>query len=154
MRVKAGNTQGALICAAVALGMLLSGCTSSPEPQTTANPTAVGSPSGLSSAAASRASSPSRSPSVNNALTINITISGGKTTPSGQKINVHVGETVVLNVTSDSDDEIHAHTGGNGYELEVKANEPTRGTFTVPGPGSFEVESHHLEKIIAILNAR
>jgi hypothetical protein len=59
-----------------------------------------------------------------------------------------------MNVTSDSDDEIHAHTGGNGYDLEVKANEPTTGTFTAPSPGSFEVESHHLEKIILILNAR
>jgi len=87
-------------------------------------------------------------------LTIKITIANGKTDPSGEKINVHVGETVVMNVNSDSDDEIHAHTGGNGYELEVKANEPTTGTFTVPSPGSFEVESHHLEKIIVILNAR
>ncbi len=57
-------------------------------------------------------------------------------------------------MTSDMDDEIHAHTGGAGYELEVKANEPTTGTFTLPSPGSFEVESHHLEKIIVILNVR
>jgi hypothetical protein len=39
------------------------------------------------------------SPSVNDdTLTINITIDGGKTTPSGQKINVRVGQKVILNV--------------------------------------------------------
>jgi hypothetical protein len=27
-------------------------------------------------------------------------------------------------------------------------------SFTLPDPGSFEVESHHLEKIIVILNVR
>ena len=56
--------------------------------------------------------------------------------------------------SSDIDDEIHAHTGGDGYELEVKAGEPIAGSVTVTSPGSFEVESHHLEKVIVILNAR
>ena len=31
---------------------------------------------------------------------------------------------------------------------------PATGRFTVDWPGSFEVESHHLEKIIVILNVR
>jgi hypothetical protein len=48
-------------------------------------------------------------------LTINITIAGGKTTPSGQKIDVRVGQKVILNVTRDTDDEIHAHIGGDGH---------------------------------------
>jgi FtsP/CotA-like multicopper oxidase with cupredoxin domain len=151
MGVTAGKTHSALMCGLVALGMLLGGCTSTPGPQASASPAAT-SPSGPSSPGASATSS--ASPNAANTLTIKITIANGKTDPSGEKINVHVGETVVMNVTSDSDDEIHAHTGGNGYELEVKANEPTTGTFTVPSPGSFEVESHHLEKIIVILNAR
>ena len=34
---------------------------------------------------------------------------------------------MVLNVTSDQDDEIHAHTGGDGYELEVTAGKPATG---------------------------
>ncbi len=61
---------------------------------------------------------------------------------------------MVLNVTSDEDDEIHAHTSGDGYELEVKAGVPASGSFTLTSPGSFEVESHHLGKVIVILNAR
>ena len=54
----------------------------------------------------------------------------------------------------DDDDEIHAHTGDDGYELAVKAGKPARGSFTLESPGSYEIESHHLEKVIAILNAR
>jgi hypothetical protein len=49
---------------------------------------------------------------------------------------------------------VGAHSGGPGYELEVKAGTPAKGEFTIDSPGSFEVESHHLEKIIVILNAR
>ena len=47
-------------------------------------------------------------------------------------------------MTSDEDDEIHAHTDGDGYELEVKAGKTAKGSFTIDSPGSYEVESHHL----------
>ncbi|MGI3783244.1 MAG: hypothetical protein ACRYG2_20970 [Janthinobacterium lividum] len=88
------------------------------------------------------------------ALTIPITISGGQVTPNGEKITAALGQPVVVVVTSDEADEIHAHTGGDGYELEVPANQPTTGTFTPSQPGSFEVESHHLSKVIVILDVR
>lgn len=87
-------------------------------------------------------------------LTIPITIADGQVSPNGQKINASVGQPVVLQVTSDEADEIHAHTGGDGYELEVPANTPTTGTFTPTSPGSFEIESHHLEKVIVVLDVR
>lgn len=85
-------------------------------------------------------------------LTIPITIAGGQVQPNGEKISASLGQPVVLQVTSDEADEIHAHTGGDGYELEVPANQPTTGEFTPTQPGSFEIESHHLEKVIVILN--
>ncbi len=86
------------------------------------------------------------------ALTIPITIKGGQVQPNGQKITASLGQPIVLQVTSDEADEIHAHTGGDGYELEVPANQLTTGQFTPTQAGSFEVESHHLEKVIVILN--
>ncbi len=132
-----------LSAGAVVLCLTFGACTSSPTSGTAASP-----------AASSGASAPSPASAAPSALTINITIANGKVDPSGKKIDVSVGQEVILQVTSDQDDEIHAHTGGNGYELRVKAGQPITGSFTVPGPGSFEVESHHLEKIIAILNAR
>lgn len=87
-------------------------------------------------------------------LTIAITVAKGQVTPSGQKLDAKVGQTVRLTVTSDADDEIHAHTGGDGYELEVRAGQPATGEFVLSSPGSFEVESHHLEKVIVFLNVR
>lgn len=137
------------------MGVLLSGCTSTAEPQASASPSAVSSASKPSSPA-SPSSVPPSSPSLNPdyALTINIAIANGKTIPNGEKINIRVGQKVILNVTSDTDDEVHAHIGGPGYELPVQAGTPAKGEFTIDSPGSFEVESHHLEKIIVILNAR
>lgn len=121
--------------AALALGAtLLSGCTGAPAPS-------GGTPAASTGAVASP-------------LTIDITEAQGKVTPSGQKIDAQVGQTVRLTVTSDADDEIHAHTGGDGYELEVLAGKPTTGEFVLTSPGSFEVESHHLEQVIVVLNAR
>ena len=87
-------------------------------------------------------------------MTVDITIAGGNVTPNGEKVDIAVGQPVVLNVTSDTHDEIHAHTGGDGFALEVQPGTPATGTFTLTSAGSFEVESHHLEKVIVILNAR
>ncbi len=154
MSARAANC--ALICGTVTLALLFGGCTSSPEPQVSASPPSPVSSSSGPSSAASPPSPPASSPSLNAdyALTINIMIARGKTVPSGEKINVRVGQKVILNVISDTDDEIHAHIGGEGYELPVRAGAPARGSFILQNPGSFEVESHHLEKIIVILNAR
>ena len=134
----------ARLAVTAALCLALGACTTSPTGEATA-------PSSVAVSSASASGSSAATPA---ALTINIKIANGKVDPNGKKIDASVGQEVILQVTSDMDDEIHAHTGGAGYELEVKANEPTTGTFTLPAPGSFEVESHHLEKIIVILNVR
>lgn len=89
-----------------------------------------------------------------NAVTIDITVRGGKVTPSGEKIDVDRGQTVVLNVMSDSNDEVHAHTAGDGYELEVRAGQPARGQFVANDTGTFEVELHELDLVVAILVVR
>ena len=149
--------RSALIWMSVILGLLLSGCTSNAQPEAYASPSAiVGSPGVPSSPATSPTSVPPKSPSLNPdyALTINIEIAGGETIPNGEKISARVGQKVILNVISDIDDEIHAHLGEKGYELAVQAGTPAKGSFILDSPGSFEVESHHLEKTIVILNAR
>jgi hypothetical protein len=156
MNLRARRTHAALVCGAVALGLLLSGCTSTAEPPSNnASPTSASSPTEPSSRVASPSSVSPSPPSLNPdyTLTVNIVIVKGKTTPNGEKINVRVGQKVILNVISDTDDEIHAHIGGDGYDLPVQSGTPARGSFILQSPGSFEVESHHLEKIIVILNA-
>jgi hypothetical protein len=146
----------------IALAALLTACTSAPEVTATPAPSGSGSapstPSPASSATATPTPSQTPSPSATeadpSALTIDITIAGGKVDPNGDKIKVAVGQKVILNVESDEDDEIHAHTDDEGYELAVKAGKPARGSFTLESPGSYEIESHHLQKTIAVLNAR
>ena len=97
---------------------------------------------------------PSAAPAASGPLTVDVTIAGGNVTPNGQKLDVAVGQPVVLNVTSDAPDEIHAHTGGDGFALDVQPGTQATGTLTLTSPGRFEVESHHLKKVIVILNAR
>jgi hypothetical protein len=107
-----------------------------------------------SSASSTASTSASTSSSDANAVVIDIIIANRQVKPSGEKLNLSRGQTVIMHVTSDMDDEVHAHTGGDGYELEVSAGKPATGSFVVSDPGSFEIESHHLNKIIAILNVR
>ena len=139
---------GAAATLAVCLGLVA--CGGPAEPGAAPATPAASSP-------AVGAGSPDPTPAADSAdqVVVDITIADGKVTPNGEKVDVAVGQEVELNVTSDADDEIHAHTDdAAGYELEVKAGVPATGRFTVASAGSFEVESHHLEKIIVILNVR
>ena len=61
-------------------------------------------------------------------------------TPAPATIDLKVGETLTLVVTSDHDDEIHAH--GFEVEGELKAGTPSTVTITGTDPGLFEVETH------------
>ena len=161
-RSTASRRLGGTLLAPALLGLALAGCTSAPSE--TASPTATpevtsAAPSGASSASPSASTSASATPSAAateaaSEVTIDITIAKGQVNPNGKKLDIQVGQQIVLNVTSDEDDEIHAHTPGDGYELEVSAGKKVTGSFTITSPGSYEVESHHLEKTIVILNAR
>jgi len=131
------RTAAALVLAAA---LLLTGCGGTSAPGDTGN--GGGQPS-------SSASSASAAP-----LTIDITMTGDTVSPNAEKIDASVGQQVVLHVTSDTADEVHAHTGGDGYELEVAAGTPATGRFSLDSPGSFEIESHGRGKVIAILNVR
>jgi hypothetical protein len=126
--------------AALAGLLVLAACTSSAGNSPSAAPSASTPAAGGSSSAA--------------ATTITIVERAGNVTPNGQKLDVAQGTRVDLAITSDADDEIHAHTAGNGYEVEVKAGQPAHGSFVASDIGSFEIESHHLNKIIVILNVR
>lgn len=142
----------ALLVGAAGSLVLVTGCTSADSGSVPTSPSAVAS----SAATPSTTGSPSAAESTTDTdvVTIDISIADGQVSPNGEKIDVAKGQTVVLNVTSDTDDEIHAHTNGDGYELEVTAGKAVSGTFVASDTGSFEVESHHLEKVIAILVVR
>jgi hypothetical protein len=73
--------------------------------------------------------------------TIAITVKGSTVTPPPAQVDLPVGQLLTLVVTSDHDDELHAH----GFEVEVplKAGVPTQVALTGKDPGVYEVEVHH-----------
>ena len=122
-----------------------------PSDPASAVPSAATSASGSTSTAPSADASSASTPA--GALVLDITLADGQVTPNGDKYDVTVGQTVVLNVTSDHDDEIHVHSEPE-VEIEVKAGVPVSTQFVTQQSGSFEVEAHHPEKTIATLNVR
>lgn len=79
---------------------------------------------------------------------VDITIANGKVTPQGKRVDVKVGQPVLLNVTSDAADEIHVHSDPE-HSLEVEPSDrPLKMTFTLKTPGQVAVESHHLDVTI------
>ena len=141
--------------AAAALILTLAGCTSPPAGTATPTPTPEVT-SATPSASPTPRTTPSRSitPEPTDQVTIDITIADDQVSPNGAKVNVKAGQKIVLNVTSDEADVIHAHTSNGGYTLDVPAGKKVTGSFTLTSPGRYEVEAHHLEKTIVILNAR
>jgi hypothetical protein len=152
---------GALVAPSL-LGLALAGCTSPPAGTATpvATPEVTSATPSANSVSPTAMPTPTATPSPSepsqpaDQVTIDITIADGQVRPNGSKVNVRLGQQVVLNVTSDEHDEIHAHTSGDGFTLEVPAGKKVTGSFTLTSAGSYEVESHHLEKTIVILNAR
>ncbi|WP_194916583.1 hypothetical protein [Catenulispora rubra] len=71
---------------------------------------------------------------------ISVQIAHHKVSPADAVHDVHLGDQVVLTVTSDADDEVHLH--GYDKEIEIAAGKPGTIDFTANLPGIFEVETH------------
>lgn len=71
---------------------------------------------------------------------IAIAIKGKSVTPALATVDLKIGETLTLVVTSDHDDELHAH----GFDVETKlvAGAPTTVLLTGRQAGLYEVETH------------
>ncbi|MFP5283145.1 MAG: hypothetical protein ACLGIF_06820 [Actinomycetes bacterium] len=147
-----------------AAAALLTACTTPTTPTGPATPSdaapppTASSPTGAPSPTSTRSPAPSTvSPTPIEAprgVVLEITIADGQVAPNGEKVEVARGQRVTLSVTSDIDDALHVHTAGDGYTLPVRAGKTTEGAFVAADRGSFEVESHELEKIIVIVNVR
>ncbi|GAA5027539.1 hypothetical protein GCM10023258_22350 [Terrabacter aeriphilus] len=71
---------------------------------------------------------------------LEVGITGTTVTPPPALVDLAVGATLELVVTSDHDDELHAH--GFDVEEQLKAGVPTTLRLTATQTGSFEVETH------------
>ena len=116
---------------------------------TPALPTIPSVPTTQGSATGDTAAVSSASPAV---TTIEIQLKDGKVSPNGDRVDLNQGDQFVLDITSDRDDEVHVH--GFDKEIEVSAGQHVRVPMTADRTGRFEVESHHPELLIVVLQIR
>jgi hypothetical protein len=81
---------------------------------------------------------------------VDITLEGDSVSPSGERVDVDLGQPVELVVTADAPGEIHVHTKPDEQTFEYAAGTTTL-PLTVDKPGVVEVESHDLEQVIVLL---
>ena len=120
-----------------ATAVALAGCSGgSPTPAASTTPTTSASPS-----TSATSSTPSATTSTTTGRSIAITVTGSTITPAPAQVDLPVGQTLTLVVTSDHDDQLHAH----GFEVEedIKAGVPATIALTGKDPGVYEVELHH-----------
>ena len=120
-----------------ATAVALAGCSGgSPTPAADTTPTTSASPS-----TSATSSTPSATTSTTTGRTIAITVTGSTITPAPAQVDLPVGQTLTLVITSDHDDQLHAH----GFEVEedIKAGVPATIALTGKDPGVYEVELHH-----------
>jgi hypothetical protein len=87
------------------------------------------------------------------AKSIDITFEGNTVTPNGERVEVAIGQPVKLVVTADAPGEIHVHSDPE-QELEYKEGTTTVTIQGIDQPGTVDVESHTLDKVIVQLEVR
>ena len=84
---------------------------------------------------------------------IEVTFSGDSVTPNGERIEVSTGQAVKLEVTADQPGEIHVHSSPE-QELAYQKGTSTVTIKGIDAPGTVDVESHALDKVIVQLQVR
>ena len=81
---------------------------------------------------------------------IKVTFDGDSVEPNGERVEVSTGQDIKLEVTADKAGEIHVHSSPE-QELEYPAGESTQTIEGIDQPGTVDVESHSLDKVIVQL---
>ena len=81
-----------------------------------------------------------------------MTREGDTFTPNGERIELGVGQTLVLTVTADEAGEFHVHSTPE-QEIEYDAG-TSEHEITIDRPGVVEVESHEPASIVLQLEVR
>ena len=120
----------------VAAVLTLAGCSSgTPAPAATTPVTTSSAPS-----SSATSSAPATTSTTSAGRTLAVTVAGRTVTPPPARIDLPVGQTLTLTVTSDHKDELHAH--GFDVEVPLAAGVPATITLTGKEPGVFDVETH------------
>ena len=95
----------------------------------------------------SQADSPAPQPRM-----VMVTVNGDAVQPSGEKVDVAVGQPVELVVKSDVEGEIHVHSDPE-QEIEFEPGTTSR-TLTIERPGLVDVERHDPATLVVQLEVR
>jgi len=149
-------SRGTALALLPALGMLaLAGCSGNSDAGSASSPStaptsAQATPTGTATEPQTSTPSNTSNPPGNTAdVTINVTVANGKVNPSGASINVKAGQTVLVTAISDAADEVHVH--GYDKELPLTPGKPASVKFVANMKGTFEVETHESNKLVAKL---
>lgn len=136
------------------LALLVVGCgsTSTTTQSQSASPTAE-------STASSSAGGPSSSepapptPATADLTTVDITIANGAVTPTNGQATASVGKPIVLQVASDTADQLHVHSVPE-HTFPVEPRPDQSFEFTVDVPGQVDVELHDLNRTVVTIQVR
>ncbi|KGI70346.1 hypothetical protein MJO55_26375 [Mycolicibacterium rufum] len=127
-----------LLAVAAAAAILLAGCggDKNADGTTTSNPTAA-------PAMTDDQAPPQR-------LVVDVTIKGGRVTPTNEQLTATVRQPIVIRVDSDTADELHVHsTPEHSFPIAVGPEQSFQ--FSVDMPGRVDVELHALDKTVATI---
>ena len=81
---------------------------------------------------------------------VDVTITDNSVTPSGERIQVALGQPVELDIHAKTSGEIHVHSSPQKeVAYHAGTTQATIGSFDIPG--SITIESHTLDKVIVVL---
>lgn len=130
---------------ALVLALGLSACGGSDDDGGTATPSDSGSTSSSGSDSGSGSTS-------SDAVEVTVTREGDTFTPNGERVDLAIGQTLDLTITSDVAGELHVHSTPEqeiAYEAGTSEHE-----ITIDRPGVVEVESHEPDQVVLQLEVR
>jgi len=88
------------------------------------------------------------------AVEIEVEIEHGRVTPSGERVDVKIGEPIRFVVDSDAADELHVHSTPARTFRVKPGDDDKQFELTLNQPGVVEVELHELGDVVVSLAAR
>ncbi|MBX7448671.1 hypothetical protein GR927_11795 [Mycolicibacterium sp. 3033] len=83
-------------------------------------------------------------------LVLDVTIKGGRVTPTNEQLQAKVNQPIVIEVDSDAVDELHVHsTPEHSFPIAVGPGQSFQ--FSADVPGRVDIELHDLNKTIATI---
>ena len=140
----------AMLFALAASALALAGCgDGSPQADATTETTQATTPATTTTETMTAGTTTTSAP---RPKTITVVVESGRPKGGIQRPTVDKGEKVVLVVRTDAGEEVHLH----GYDIEkpVTPGTPVRIPFTAILPGRFELELHHPDALLAVIEVK